>query len=841
MKKINLLIIVLFAAINCMAQTTLDFYPSMFDNLATSKLSTNILADKAGLPDLLFDFNGSSSCAASGMEEFLFAYQTLYAGNIGTPTIPTPDAIFNSVGEKPTDVIPLGALYFNYNYIDEYALNNGLIQIINSQFFDGPNSGNPYNQSVCLALGTLYPDTLTQLVTFKAEPIRGNLSNNVSSAQINFADGAGYRTYTANTQYAINYSTDGDYTITLKLNLTEGGSVYAKSLIHVSASAPLKSVAIGGFPSDYPCNNGIVPAYNHTISITRTGSMNDGLVKIWYGNNPEGTPKTQLTKPVVIVDGFDPIPLESVDRSAEEIYFETNFNSSYRDINKYSYCEEVYKENRVSITEGLIDRLKNLGYDICIVDFEWGGNDIMENVETLKQAIGQINTRLSNNGSSEKLIVMGPSMGALISRIALSEMSNHNTRIYISFDGPQQGAYIPMPLQELYGYMFSVINKTITFSEAVFALLNMPMKTFSALLFQVTLNGVVREYSPLDCPAAKQMLMYHYLGTSNNQPYAPHSDHSTLYNSIEGVYPSNCMNIAISCGDGHGNSQLGFPSAGADYLGYSTSSKIKTDIEFKELPTSGSLSPFMKLNVWQNALFGIRLNYINKEYKSFTTSSSKSYEHLPGGNFNGNYMLGSLLDKLSTGFDYDKYECFMPLSTAFDLSSSVSNNIFSEFNIPTGRNFTKNIYPSKSPFDMLYVCNENRYHVLRGPNPNADDNTLNSSIPGLTQDMTDFVVFLVENSENIEDATQSEVYNIYDIYQNSGIQYCSQPFNADLLENGTVKKSYNSSSVNISNVTISGSDKDIEVYSTQSITIGYNTTIENGATFKADYANCPAE
>ncbi|MDA3879418.1 MAG: hypothetical protein PF436_03430 [Prolixibacteraceae bacterium] len=837
MKKIYTLTITLFIAINCMAQTTLEFNSAMFDNLTTSKLSTTILADKAGLPELLFGFNGSSSCAASGMEEFLYAYQTLYAGNIGTPTIPTPDAIFNSVGEKPTDVIPLGALYFNYNYIDENALNNGLIQIINSQFFDGPNSGNPYNQSVCVALGTLYPDTLTQLVTFKAEPIRGNLSNNVSSAQINFADGAGYRTYTANTQYGINYSTDGDYTITLKLNLTGGGSVYAKSLIHVSASAPLKSVAIGGFPSDYPCNNGIVPAYNNTISITRTGSMNDGLVKIWYGNNPNGTPKTQLTKPVVIVDGFDPIPLESVDRSAEEIYFETNFSDTYPN----SCTEDILNEDRMDISEGLIDRLKNLGYDICIVDFEWGGNDIMENVATLKLAIGQINTRLSNNGSSEKLIVMGPSMGALISRIAISEMTNHNTRIYISFDGPQQGAYIPMPLQELYSYMFGVINKTITISEAVFALLNMPMKTFSAMLFQVTLNGVVREYSPLDCPAAKQMLMYHYLGTSNDQPFAPHSDHTTLYNSIAGVYPSNCMNVAISCGDGHGNSQLGFPSAGTDYLGYSTSSKIKTDIEFKELPTSGSLSPFMKLNVWQNALFGIRLNYINKEYKSYTTSSSKSYEQLPGGNFNGNYMLGSILDNLSTGFDYDKYECFMPLSTALDLSSGVSSNIFSEFSIPSGRNFTKNIYPSKSPFDMLYVCNENKYHVLRGPNPNVDDNTLNSSIPGLTQDMADFVVFLVENSENIEGATQSEVYNMYDIFLNNGIQYCSQPFNVNLLENGTVKKSYNSSAVTLSNATLSGNDIDVELYSTQGITIGENTTIDIGASFYFDYSECPSE
>lgn len=102
----------------------------------------------------------------------------------------------------------------------------------------------------------------------------------------------------------------------------------------------------------------------------------------------------------------------------------------------------------------------------------------------------------------------------------------------------------------------------------------------------------------------------------------------------------------------------------------------------------------------------------------------------------------------------------MPLATAFDLSSGVSNNIFSEFNIPTGRNFTKNIYPAKSPFDMLYVCNENRYHVLRGPNPE----TGNKSLPGLTKNMTDFIVFLAENSKYCEGESQSNVYDMYDIY-----------------------------------------------------------------------------
>ena len=65
-----------------------------------------------------------------------------------------------------------------------------------------------------------------------------------------------------------------------------------------------------------------------------------------------------LTKPVVIVDGFDPIPLKFADRSAEEIYFETNFDKNYNN----SGCENVEDEDRMEdIDEGLIDRLKIWG------------------------------------------------------------------------------------------------------------------------------------------------------------------------------------------------------------------------------------------------------------------------------------------------------------------------------------------------------------------------------------------------------------------------------------------------------------------------------------------------
>jgi hypothetical protein len=174
----------------------------------------------------------------------------------------------------------------------------------------------------------------------------------------------------------------------------------------------------------------------------------------------------------------------------------------------------------------------------------------------------------------------------------------------------------------------------------------------------------------------------------------------------------------------------------------------------------------------------------------------------------------------------------MPFSTAFDLSSNVSNNIFTEFNIPTGRNFTKNIYPAKSPFDMLYVCNENRYHVLRSPN------STNNPLPGLSKKMTDFIVFLVENSKYCDGESQSNVYDMYDIYYNNGIQKCNIAFNQNFIANGIVKESYNNSDVTLSNISLTNSNADVKIHSTQSITLGPNTEIGNGCTFYANNGVC---
>ncbi len=113
----------------------------------------------------------------------------------------------------------------------------------------------------------------------------------------------------------------------------------------------------------------------------------------------------------------------------------------------------------------------NKGYDIVILNFPTyktydidgntkyilGGADaIQRNSKVCEKVIDTLNYILKGNNSQEQLVVIGPSMGGQITRYALKTMENnildydyrgHNTRLWVSFDSPHQGAYIPLSIQ----------------------------------------------------------------------------------------------------------------------------------------------------------------------------------------------------------------------------------------------------------------------------------------------------------------------------------------------------------------------------------------------------------
>ena len=202
---------------------------------------------------------------------------------------------------------------------------------------------------------------------------------------------------------------------------------------------------------------------NHISTIADSnGALGQLEYRIFYGVQ---NTNNILKKPFIIVDGFDPgdkrkIVVEDCGVNCQKLF--KPFNSA-----KYESIEVLMKYNNQS--KDLKAQLTALNYDVIIVNFptyknnleqvvDGGADDIFRNGRTVASFLQKINADIKANGSTEKLVLVGPSMGGQITRYALAYMEkkqqetgnviwNHNTRIYLSMDSPHQGASIPLAIQ----------------------------------------------------------------------------------------------------------------------------------------------------------------------------------------------------------------------------------------------------------------------------------------------------------------------------------------------------------------------------------------------------------
>jgi hypothetical protein len=144
-----------------------------------------------------------------------------------------------------------------------------------------------------------------------------------------------------------------------------------------------------------------------------------------------------LDKPIIVLDGFDP----GDSRDIAGLYNSLSFGG-----------------------DNLADILRDEGFDIVILNapqYSTGGKDIDGGADYIQRnamvLVELINLMNDQKVGDEELVVLGPSMGGLISRYALSYMEQNSldpeTRLYISFDSPHRGANIPISLQYLINYL----------------------------------------------------------------------------------------------------------------------------------------------------------------------------------------------------------------------------------------------------------------------------------------------------------------------------------------------------------------------------------------------------
>ncbi|MEH6537948.1 MAG: T9SS type A sorting domain-containing protein [Psychroserpens sp.] len=430
-----------------------------------------------------------------------------------------------------------------------------------------------------------------------------------------------------------------------------------------------------------------------------------------------------LDKPIILVDGFDP----GDTRTIPGLYSLLNFTGSQGAQNLADLVRaegfDVVILNfpsyfRLSDNTLLnIDDATDNNADLVIDEADYpgstlvnGGADFMERNAML--LIDLINTLNTDKVGDEDLVIIGPSMGGLISRYALNFMENasqdHETRLWISFDSPHLGANVPLGFQHQFNFLGFGLGDGLNV-EAL----------------QGVVNGLLKS------PAARQLLVDHYeshLDSGSDVDFDPtkvlpeaHPYRAVFEADINSLtptgFPQNTRNVAIINGSGIGNPYQsiaatdvtpGFPVITDTFQEVGPS--VDATIEINLTPTSGTTAQISRILV----VFGGFINLFDITVFSEAPSFSSGVDATSGGLFD----LGGFTDGLGTGgligdfvsaLTIDKF-CFIPSVSGMALEITNNEvNWYHDINLgdPDGNGDTLN----NTPFVNWYMPDDNEGHV----------------------------------------------------------------------------------------------------------------------------------
>jgi len=474
-----LLLILLSGTFGASAQSTYSYDSSfntqmdtIFDSLNTSKVPFGILRDFAMEFANLAAYNGlviadSTKTTYATVKDI---YNTLASGVISTNAGSMVHPIyFDSVWQtqRQAGVITLAGLFYQYAAFSPNSVDSGLITIANNKVTDKYVNGvwqNPYVTQNVFAISPSINSyntygTYALQVVLPANTWLSNSASLISSMSVDFADGLGSRVFTTSQLYSLAYSSGGTKTWSFTLKLTNGAVLQSRTDIQLDSVAKVtynfmpgrgSSLAGANRPAKWylPFGGGVSKVMPIQATTPMYGEYAAGYITILYANADQ-----KIRNPLIIAEGFDAgdVLKPEVATGEQTLY---DFTQQLR--NGYASDADISPNFSNMILSG--------SYDIIYVDWKHGTDFIERNAMLLEQVIAWVNkTKITTNSN----IIIGQSMGALVTRYALKDMENksvnHQTTLFISWDGPHQGANVPLAYQYMSRQARSLYIKT-TFS-----------------------------------------------------------------------------------------------------------------------------------------------------------------------------------------------------------------------------------------------------------------------------------------------------------------------------------------------------------------------------------------
>lgn len=224
------------------------------------------------------------------------------------------------------------------------------------------------------------------------------------------------------------------------------------------------------------------------------------------------------------------------------------------DLGESKNVDDLYKE---FIEKGELTDLNNNGYKIFVVDWKNSRQSLTANAAILVDVINEINIEMKNDENPNQIVILGSSIGGIISRYAITSMEDnnhhawHNCRLLVTLDSPHQGANVPLGLQHIASSLIGFTGLNPAFSAATYYMDKQAHFAFLATEL-------------LDQPAVKQMLTYHVNAKTILSEYPRLSDRisflTDLYSNKPQTngYPEQCRVVLISNGTFNDTRQMRF-------------------------------------------------------------------------------------------------------------------------------------------------------------------------------------------------------------------------------------------------------------------------------------------
>lgn len=225
------------------AQTYNAKMDTIFEHVDKNKIATGLLSDYGVQMVDIESFNGiPTDSNYIDIDTWKKLYNGLYSSKINSnANLISPEVIFADIEDSQpvTNAVPVAMMQFQYNKLNDDAVNLGLLQVVNNQIYEVVGAASPYftKQLFAVAPKSIVFNSLTASFVFNSSLWYTNSGKTVQKIEVNFNNESGYLNANWNVPISYTFAVDSTKTISIRLTYTDGTNYTSRTQIVMHGSS----------------------------------------------------------------------------------------------------------------------------------------------------------------------------------------------------------------------------------------------------------------------------------------------------------------------------------------------------------------------------------------------------------------------------------------------------------------------------------------------------------------------------------------------------------------------------------------------------------------------------